>query len=176
MTRTDKEYAEALFMLAAEENKTQEFLKCLDTVKKLFSENPDYIEFLSSPAIPLNERLQAIDEAFSADMPEYIVSFLKLLCENGRARTVIGCIDEYGKLVMALTNKALANIYSAVALSDEQKKAVCAKLEKLTGKSVDPFYIVDESLIGGMKIEIEGKTYDGTVRHHLREVKDVIIG
>lgn len=176
MMQTDKEYAEALFMLAAEENKCDEFLTHLNVIKALIAENPDYIEFLSSPAIPLNERLQAIDEAFGASMPEYVVSFLKLLCENGRVRTLPGCIDEFAKLVMALSGKSLANIYSAVELSDEQKKAVCVKLEKLTGRSVDPFYIIDESLIGGLKIEIEGKTYDGSVRHHLREVKDVIIG
>jgi len=175
MMQTDKEYAQALFMLAAEENKTDEFSQHLAVVKAVVSENPEYIEFLASPAIPLGERIQAIDEAFGS-MPEYIVSLLKLLCENGRARTIPGCIDEYAKLVMALAHKSLANIYSAVELSDEQKSAVCAKLEKLTGRIVDPFYIIDESLIGGLKIEIEGKTYDGTVRHHLREVKDVIIG
>ncbi len=174
MMRTDKEYAEALFMLAAEENKTDEYFNQLNTLKELISE--EYIEFLSSPAVPLCERLQAIDEAFGDSLSEYIVSCLKLLCENGRIRILNGFIDEYNNLSMAMSNKVSANIYSAIELSESQKKAVCAKLEKLAGKTIEPFYIIDEGLIGGLKIELEGKTYDGSVRHHLNEVKDVIIG
>lgn len=176
MMQTDKEYAEALFMLIAEEEKLEEYTKALETVKNLIQENPEYTEFLASPAISLSERLQAIDEAFGESMPEYIVSFLKILCENGRIRSLIGCIDEFGKLIMAVSNRTEASVVSAVPLSDEQKKAVCSKLEKITGKIIDPVYTVDESLIGGIKIEVEGKTFDGSIRHRLHDVKDVIIG
>lgn len=176
MMQTDKEYAEALFMLVAEEQKVEEYTKSLDIVKQLIQENPDYTEFLASPAIALSERLQAIDEAFDGNMPEYIVSFLKILCENGRIRSLPGCIDEFGKLAMEISNKAEADIISAVELSDDQKKAICSKLEKITGKIIQPMYIVDKSLIGGVKIEVEGKTFDGSIRHRLQDVKDVIIG
>ena len=79
MMQTDREYAEALFMLAAEEGNTEEYFSSLQTVKELIDENPDYLEFLSSPAISLKERLFAIDEAYGETFPEYVVSFLKLL-------------------------------------------------------------------------------------------------
>lgn len=176
MMQTDKEYAEALFLLIAEEQKLDEYTKALETVKSLIQENPEYTEFLASPAISLSERLQAIDEAFGESMPEYIVSFLKILCENGRIRSILDCINEFDKLAMALSNKAEAFVVSAVPLSDDQKKAICSKLEKVTGKIIDPVYTVDESLIGGIKIEVEGKTFDGSIRHRLQDVKDVIIG
>ena len=64
MIQTEREYAEALFTLAVEENAVEEFLDSLVTLKQLFDENPDYIEFLNSPAIPLGERTASIDEAF----------------------------------------------------------------------------------------------------------------
>lgn len=176
MMQTDKEYAEALFLLIAEEQKLDDYTKALETVKTLIQETPEYTEFLASPAISLSERLQAIDEAFGESMPEYIVSFLKILCENGRIRSLIGCIDEFGKLAMAISNRTEAFVVSAVPLSDGQKTAICSKLEKITGKTIDPVYTVDESLIGGIKIEVEGKTFDGSIRHRLQDVKDVIIG
>lgn len=176
MMQTDKEYAEALFMLALEEQKTDEYLDYLKVVRSLLEENADYIEFLASPAIPLKERKQAIEQAFGNNMSEYIVSFLKLLCQNGRIRILKDSIDEYSKLVLSVSNRAVVNIFSAIPLSDEQKKALCEKLEKSTGKSVEPMYIVDESLIGGIKIEIDGKTYDGSIKHRLYDIKDVIIG
>lgn len=175
MTQTDREYAEALFMLATEDSDPQKYLDELTEVRNLMQENPDYIEFLASPAIPLQERLTAIDQAFEGRLSEYTVSFLKLLCENGRIRDLYGCIDEYERLTRELSNRAVANVVSAIALSDEQKKKICQKLETLTGKGIDATYTVDESLIGGMKIEIEGKTYDGSIKRRLSDVKDVII-
>ena len=175
MMQTDKEYAEALFMLAAEEQSTESYSEALAVIGRLVTENPEYMEFLASPAISLEERLQAVDEAFGS-MPEHIVSFIKLLCENRRIRTLSSCIEEYNKLAMALSNKTVANVYSAVELSTEQKQAICMKLEKLTGKIIEPVYTIDESLIGGVKIDVEGKTYDGSIRNRLKDVKDVILG
>lgn len=176
MMQTDREYAEALFMLCAEENSIDEYQKALEMVRTLVEGNPEYIEFLSSPAIPLGERLAAIDEAFAKHLPEYILSFLKILCENSHIKSLENCIEEFEKLSRAFSNRSVANVTSAVPLTDEQKQKVCAKFEKLTGKSIDAFYTVDESLIGGLKIEIEGKTYDGSLKHRLSDVKDVIIG
>ena len=83
--------------------------------------NPDYIEFLASPAIPMSERAAAVDEAFGG-MPEYVVSFIKLLCENGKARTIFGCIDEYEKLAHVFSNRTSAVVYSAVELNEMQKE------------------------------------------------------
>ena len=174
MVQTEREYAEALFSLAAEEQAAEKYLECLQSIKQLAQENPDYIEFLNSPAIPLSERLSAVDEAFEGNMPEYVVSFIKLLCESGKIRTIYGCIDEFAKLVMAFSGRTFANIYSAVALNDEQKSAMIRKLESITGKIVDPIYIIDESLIGGVKVEVDGKTFDGSIKHRLGEIKDVM--
>ncbi len=176
MMQTDREYAEALFTLAVEDNAVEEYTAALDTVKSVIEENPQYIDFLCSPAISLSERIQAIDEAFGKGFPENVVSFLKILCENGKARTLLGCIDEFGKFVMELSSTTVAEIYSAVPLDDEQKKNICAKLGKVTGKNVEAIYTIDESLIGGVKIEVDGKTFDGSIKHRLSEVKDVIIG
>ena len=143
MMQTDREYAEALFMLAAEEGKTEEYHSSLQTVKELIEENPEYLEFLSSPAISLQERLSAI--------------------------------DEFEKLMMAFSNQTTAVITSATPLDEEQKQKICGKFEKITGKSIQAVYAVDESLIGGLKVEVEGKTYDGSIKHRLSDVKDVII-
>lgn len=176
MIQTDREYATALFELAVEEGTVEEYLDALRVIKKLVEENYEYTDFLSSPAIPLKERIDAIDEAFGKSFPENVTSFVKILCENARVRTLVGCIDEFSKLTMVMSNMTTANVYSAVALSDEQKKNVCKKLEKLTGKIVEPSYIIDESLIGGLKIEVEGKTYDGSIKHRLSDLKDVMIG
>lgn len=173
MIQTEREYAQALYTIAVEENAVDEYRLSLEEMNSIIADEPDYIEFLASPAVPLSERLDCIDKAF-AQMPEYTVSFVKVLCENGRIRTLGACIEEFLALSMEFSNRTFAEIYSAVPLDETQKAALCKKLEKLTGKTVSPIYYTDKSLIGGLKIEVDGKTFDGTVRHRLSEIKDVM--
>ena len=64
MRQTDREYAEALFSLCVEEDMCETALADMRTVRELILENPEYSLLLASPAIPLSERLSAIDDAF----------------------------------------------------------------------------------------------------------------
>jgi len=174
MKETNREYAEALFQLAAENNLADEYSSALSAVKTVIDENPDYLIFLDSPAIPLSERLKAIDDAFAAELPEFVVSFLKLLIENGRIKELSFCIDEFENLKRFAANSITATVYSVVELSDAQKEKLCQKLSAVTAKNVTAKFLVDSSLLGGIKIEVDGKTLDGSIENHLKRIKGVI--
>ncbi len=169
-----KEYAEALFVLACEENSKNEYAQALDKVLTEFSEAPEYMDFLICPSVPVTERVSAIEEAFSGQIPVYVLHFLMLLCEKGRISLLKSCIKEYGKLLDASDNTAETKVISAVELTDDEKKRIVKKLEKLLGKSVVAEYITDPSIMGGVVIETEGRVIDGSLRRHLHEVKEVI--
>ena len=175
MAQTNREYAEALFMLALEENQVSEYSQALDFVGKVIEESPEYIDFLISPAVPIAERLAAIDEAFSSTVPEHVLSFLKILCESRQAYLLAGCIKEFKKLVQASSNRTTAIVYSVIELTSEQKSALCQKIEKVCGKSIDLVCLIDPSLIGGIKIEVDGKIFDGSIKQRLHEVSQSIL-
>lgn len=173
MTQTVKEYASALFMLASENNCCGEYAKHLSQVKALIEEAPEYVRFLESPAIPLSERLGAIDDAFGT-MPEHVVSFIKILCENGRIAHILDCIDEYNELLKSSENRTVATVYYVEPLSEEQKTALLNKLCAVSGKIVEAVYIEDTSLIGGIKVLLDDKTIDGSIANRLNKAKGVI--
>ena len=79
MTQTGREYGTALFMLALEKDKKHEYRDALETVCSIFKAEPEYIEFLASPSIPMSERLGAVEAAFGAYVPEDVVSYIQLL-------------------------------------------------------------------------------------------------
>ena len=89
--KLSNEYAEALFELALEENSRDAYFEELKVVERLLKDTPDYVEFLSSPSIKADEKLGAIDVAFEGKVNDNIVSFLKLLCERGRAELFFAC-------------------------------------------------------------------------------------
>ena len=174
MTEISNEYAEALFTLAYENGMVSEYAKKLSELDTAISENPEYTALISSPAIPLSEKLTLIDSAFADSMPEYIVSFLKLLCENKRFEILHEAIEDFHSIVRMSENRTSAKVYCAEQLSDQQKAALVDKLSKILGKKVDAEYILDDSLIGGVKIVADGRVIDGSVKSRLNKLKGVI--
>lgn len=174
MIATGNNYAEALFMLATEENSLEEFSESLESVSNAFSQNPDYIRFLQSPNIPKNERISALGEAFGGRINAHILSFLQLLCEHGKMADFTECRDQFEKLKKWAQNTATATVHSAVELSDSQKSALKEALEKQSGKSVVLQTQVDKSLLGGLVVEMDGKLLDGSIKRNLADIKEVI--
>lgn len=174
MTIVDREYAEALYLLAAESGSVEAYRSALHEILELIEAEEQYMDFLSSPAISLEERYAAIDEAFAEHYEEYLVSFLKLLCQNGRISSLSSCVSEFDQIVRHLSGHAVASVTSAVELSEEQKTNLIEKLSLSTGKKLDAVFAVCPELLAGVKVEIEGKTYDGTLLRKLRDVKDVM--
>ncbi len=173
MNNGSSEYAKALFVLALEGGNLNLYTDCLLSIKDAVSK--EYLEYLFSPAEPLSSRLLSIEEAFSS-APEHIVSFLKLLCENGRIRQLPEFIDDFFDLKRVLENSITANVSSAVPLNDSQKSRLEAKLNSIYKKNITAVYTVDKTLIGGMKIEIDGKVLDGSTSKKLSLIKGAMNG
>jgi F-type H+-transporting ATPase subunit delta len=66
---------------------------------------------------------------------------------------------------------AHATVTTAVALSDEERRAVTGKLSSITGKQVDITSVVDESIIGGVVARIGDQLIDGSTRTRLLALK-----
>ena len=124
MTQTNKEYATALFSLATENNAVDQYEKSLLEIGNIFKENPDYIKVLESPAIPLSERISFIDKAFESTYTEYLVSFIKVLCENGNITEICSCIEAFCDLVRIYKNRTIATVYYVEPLTEEQKEYI----------------------------------------------------
>jgi len=174
MTELSKDYAEALFALAAEIGQEKAYLDALDTAGGLLTEHPAYTELLASPAIPQEERAGLIQQALGEVLPEQVLSFLQLLCAHGRIRSLPACIEEYRRLYQAAVALSTAHVTSAVPLTEEQKQRLTAKLSALSGRTVVLDCAVDDTLLGGITVELDGKVLDGSLRHRLHEVKEVM--
>ena len=169
-----REYASALFTLAVEEGKQKEYFASLETVKTVFAENGEYMDFLNSFSIPKSERIDAIEEAFGRSIEEYVVSFIKLLCEKDRISEFFECVEIYKELLDLYENVSVAKVTSSVELKDEEQKKLKEKLEKAYGKNVVLDIKVDKSLLCGIVVEIDGKIIDGSIKKSLGNVKEVI--
>ena len=168
-----------MYDLAAEEQLTEPIMQDLLEVRGIFRENQDYLSLLSEPSIKREERIGLIEKAFGTACERYFVSFLKLLCDRGMLGEYEGCVEAYKKRYNADHNIAEAVVTSAVALNDGQLKALSARLEEMSGKTIALTSKVDPKVLAGIKVELEGKQLDGTVMGRLagmsKKLEEIII-
>ena len=167
MTETARVYGGSLYELAQEEHLEEEILSEMKEIRALFRENPEYPRLLSEPSIPRKERIGLIDAAFGSQAEPYLVNFIKLLCEKNLLREFGGCCDEYLRRYNQDNGIAEATATSAVPLTEAQAEALKQKLEKLSGKKISLSLKTNPSLLGGVRVELEGKELDGTVKGRL---------
>ena len=167
MTGIARVYGGSLYDLAAEEQLTGSILEQLTQVRQLFRDNPDYIRLLGEPSIPMAERLGLVETAFGDQAERYLINFIKLLCERRILGDFYGCCDEYVRRYRIARNIAQAVVYSALPLTAAQEEALKGKLEIMSGKHVLMDVRTDPDVIGGLKVELDGKELDGSVRGRL---------
>ena len=75
-----------------------------------------------------------------------------------------GCCEEFTRRYHAEHGISEAVVISAVTLNERQMTALKEKLEKISGKKISLTQKKDPSVIGGLRVELEGKQLDGTVQ------------
>lgn len=175
MTGAEKEYGEALYELCNEENCAQEVGEQLDMVRTLFREEPQYPKILQDPALPRQERLGMLGEAFRNSVHPYLLNFLKILCEKSALGTLSGCGERFRARYNEDRGLLPVTATSAVVLTEAQKQGLVEKLSKLTGKTILLENQVDESLLGGVKVKFDGRELDGSVAGRLEALRRVLL-
>ena len=171
MTETAKMYGGSLYDLAAEEGLETRILGELEQAAQLLKANPDYLRLLSTPSIPKKERCGLLDEALRGQVHLYVLNFLKILCEKGTLRELSGCARAYRLRYNQAHGILEATATSAVPMTAQQTQALHAKLEKLTGKTIDLKTKVDPGVLGGIRLDMEGTELDGTVQNRLAALR-----
>ncbi len=174
MTHISREYAEALFQLALEDGNTEAFAEGLDLAERELKNNPAFLSLLASPAIPREERMEALSAAFRERMPMPELILLRLMVYRGHARQIGDMIACYRDLAREQRGESVAMVTTAVPLTAEETEKLRAKLEARFGRKIVINCQVDPALLGGIRVETEGRVLDGILKTRLHEIKEVM--
>ncbi len=168
------EYGGGLFALAEEEHLEEELLHETGTLSGLLT--PEYLHLLINPALPKEKRISLAGELLDGRVNKYISNFVKLMVERSLAGEIVSCFKEYERLYYDKFGIIKVRAESAVELSAEQKEKLTKKLCSHTGRRVEIEYIIDETLIGGMRILFSDRLIDDSIRLKLSEIGGILSG
>ena len=174
MTEVGNVYGESLYELAKDENLTTPIGEQLAVLQTVFQQEPDFIRLLSSPNLTKAERCQILDDSFRGQIHGYVLNFLKLLTEKSYARHFGACCATYRNCYNEDNGILPVTAVTAVSLNENQYAALSQKLAAVTGKTIQLHNRVDESVLGGIRLDYDGKRLDDTVSHRLDAVRGLL--
>lgn len=123
---------------------------------------------LVTPAVPANRKKAVIGRiADQLKLSRVTRNFLFVLIDHRRIASLPGIVLQFEEVVDARLGFARAEVVSAAELNDADRRALNARLEKLTGKRIRMRFAIDPALIGGAVARIGSTVYDGSVRGQL---------
>ena len=175
MTDLVREYSNALYSLAEEENLQEEINGQLSELVECLDGQPDFMRLLNSHAIPKRERCRALDEVFSSQVNIYLLNFMKVLCERNAFYAFRDCAEAYHHRYNDAFGIVEAFAVSAAPLKEEQLQALKEKLGEISSRRVNLHVTTDESLIGGLRVEMEGRRIDNTIQTRLEQLRRTLV-
>lgn len=164
-------YADALFEIAKEENILDEILSQTKVIAESLADNKDFLRILDTPTVLKEEKNGLIDAIFAKEVNKYLLNTMKVMVERNDGKSLLEALTEYETLYNNHFNIEKAVAITAVPLSDTQKDKLIQRLEGVTGKKIILTNKVDESVIGGVILEMEGTQFNDSIAAKLRTLK-----
>lgn len=171
-----KVYGDALFEAALDKQNLEAVYEEAQALCSIFRDNPKLMDALNHPQIVKEEKISVMENVFSGRVSDEMMGFLTIIVDKGRQKEIPMILDYFIQAVREYKKIGTAFVASAVALRDEQKAAVKAKLLETTPYvEFEMEYTVDPGLIGGMVIRIGDRVVDSSIKTQLYELKKQLL-
>jgi F-type H+-transporting ATPase subunit delta len=128
-------------------------------------------EALIDPELPNENKRNLIGEVLGERANPVAVNLLGMLVEQGRARDIGRIAESLAEVAAERRQQVLAEVRSAVPLTDAQRRRLAEALSSATGRKVEIKVIVDPDLVGGVVARVGDVIFDGSIRSRLDEAK-----
>ena len=96
------------------------------------------------------------------------------MVSRGHVSALRGMVRDYEELARESRGESVAVVTSAVPLTEAQTVELRRKLEKKLARKITIQCREDPGLIGGLRVEVDGRVIDGSIRNKLEEIKEVM--
>ena len=163
---TARRYARALLDVARQQGTGDATNQTLRQAADVLAENAALASVLAHPALAIEKKRAVLREVFGSG--ETLVGRLfDLLIARGRLELLPNIADAFTEAWNAARGVVTAQAVTAAPLTQGQQERLTAALSAAAGVAVELKAAVDPRLLGGVRVTMAGRIYDGTVRGRL---------
>lgn len=165
-------YSTALYEAAKDENKVNDILNDIVNLQAIFDSNPEFVEFMNTPVIAKEERISITKSIFENKINSETLNFLFILIDRRLIKNFDNIVKHYKYLIDEEKNIESGIILSVEHLSNDQINQFEEKTGALLKKKIKLTNQLDASILGGVKIFVEGKIIDASIKKQLSDLRN----
>jgi len=175
-TETSERYARALFELGGESSELDNIESSVYEFLKIYDSSSEFVIFIKNPSQLIKNQLDAIKIiSDKLNFSKYLKNFLSLLIQKRRIFFVKKIMLNFLKLCSQNRGEVKASLASSKSLSKDELDKISLQFSKSMGSKIKFDYKVDESLIGGIKIQLGSLMVDTSIKNKLKKYKQLMI-
>lgn len=170
--RLAERYAKSLLDLAQEQNKLELVFTDMQMLDGICKTNREFANVLKSPIIKEDKKNKIINSVTEGRINSLTASFIKLLGGKGREANLPEIIEAFVEQYNKVKGIHKVKLTTAVELSEAMKNDFINKIKASEGiQNINLETSVDEKLVGGFVLEMEGRKADASIRRDLLDVQ-----
>ena len=164
-------YARALFEVARAEGTLDEVEDELFRFARSYESSDALRDALTDEHIPAEKRQAIVEDLLGGKTTTTTIQLVSMVVGSGRSRDIPAIVDSLVARASSAKQLDVAEVRTAVALTDDQQARLKAALENATGKSINLKTVVDPTVVGGVVATIGDTVIDDTVRTRIEQLK-----
>jgi F-type H+-transporting ATPase subunit delta len=171
----DRRYALALYEVAENKGKVDEYLQFVEEVANLLSTNEELKQLFKHPQLSTSKKKELFKSIFEDKVEEELLTFLQLLIEKDRIFQLSEILDQMKKIYLEKHETVVAQVKTVVPLNEEEKAKLVDKLQKKYSKTVLLNEEIDKTILGGVYLRIGNDIIDGTIKSKFQEIRSLTL-
>ena len=166
------QYAKAIYDLANEKKLEDLYFENLKLINNLVNNDENVLKIFSHPSINKEEKKSILKNVLEQRVEEEFLHFLYVLIDNDRFVDLNDIVDSYQFYLNEKNKECNATIFTKYNLNEEEKEQIKNKLQLHFNKKINLTVTIDENMIGGIIINIDGKVIDGSIFNQMQDLKN----
>jgi F-type H+-transporting ATPase subunit delta len=170
--RLAQRYAKSLIDLAVEMDQLDPVHDDIMLLQAICTQSREVVLLLKSPIISADKKNKIINAVTHGKISKVTRTFIKLLCSKNRESVLPEIITSFIEQYNKVKGIHKVKLTTAIPVTEEIKNSFIHNIESNASiKNIELETNVDEKLIGGFVLEVEGKLIDGSILRDLNDVK-----
>ena len=169
-------YSLALYELSTESSVTAEIEEQSLSILKLLEQSQDFSNLIKDPTTSQDDLLKVVNtisENYKFD--QLLKNFLSFLIQKRRFFFVERILKSFIEICSEKRGELKAELRSAKQLSNEEIKQITEELTKNFSSKIKLNYKHDESLIGGLVVQVGSTMVDTSIKSKLQQIENRMI-
>ena len=165
-------YAQAIFELAEEHEQLEQWDQDLRLAADVLGDE-EFALFLKHAEVPVERKTSAIEDVLSEVHP-LVRNLVSLLVNRGGVDAMRDVQEGYSHLLDERLGRQRVEVTTAVPLEDSELERITNFVAQLVGREVVLSTQVDDSILGGLIIQIGDRLLDGSTSSALERMRQTV--